>query len=768
MAGIRNPREPAQPLSADDERAASVVPVLARLDLHERADALRAAHVETYPAGALVVREGDAADAFYVVLSGRLQVAAERETDTPLPLAELGPGTWFGEQALLAPGGRRSASVRALEPLRCAVIPRAAFTAHIAPANRTRFDEAAVENLRSRQLRSLDALRDLDPKRQLHGGVTRVSIQPGDVVFARGDEADAVYFVLDGIAVAVRDESGGTCALARLGPGQCFGELGVLESRTRQASVMAETVLEVLRVEAALFRELFAAHPPLRDFLGTLQRVYALADGRRLSVYSGNVDGRPSVSTVCGDPAGDCVVSTKILGEDVIVLSRGGAAPADTVTSIFRFPDRPAVRELRLAPLERSPQGTVRRAKLVGVVVRGIGPDVGPLYTRVLSGTELGATELKRFAQTGYLGGAAEVRDPTRVCHCLGLTRTDVLTAAGEHGATLGAVGTATGVGMVCGACQPVVEDLLRTTADSPTTPRPTASAAADTVAHGTPIPVARCPEITFDADAIREVCGATFFQLLVAASLFASAGERFMIRHVGRAAAAIEDPALTPHIEAFLAQESNHVTVHAPLNALVVDEIFPGSSGLQRLHTGLPQYLDRLPEGIALAFCAAIEHAADCFFSVFFERYFGTGSDAGHVGTDPALYDATARSGLADLFVWHGAEELAHRHVAFDVMQARGTRYAERVIGFALLVTHSTALGIPAVVGVRRRSTRWKRRGRSKDHFRDLARTVGRTFGFLRPGFHPRKAKYPFTDALEREMGRHPLDPRDGGSTTT
>ncbi len=765
MTGSPDPRDPSQPLSAEDVRAASAVPVLARLDPLERADTLRAAHVETYPSGALVVREGDTADAFYVVLAGRLQIAAERDSGPPLPLAELGPGTWFGEQALLAAGGRRTASVRAIEPLRCAVIPRPAFTAHIAPANRAAFDEAAVENLRSRQLRSLDALRDLDPARQIHGGVTRVPYRPGDAVFERGADADAVYFVLDGIAVVVRNEPGGTCALARLGPGQCFGELGVIEARARQASVMAETDLAVLRIEATLFRELFAAHPPLRDFLGTLQRIYALADGRRLSVYSGDVDGRPSVSTVCGDPAGDCVISTKILGEDVIVLARGGASPADTVTSTFRFPDRAAVRELRLAPLERGDQGTVRRARLLGVVVRGIGPDVGPLYARVLSGAELGATELKRFAQTGYLGGAAEVRDPSRVCHCLGLARADVLSAATEHGATLGAVGMATGAGMVCGACQPVVEEILRATIDPTAAPRPAASTVPETMAHEAPIPVARCPVITFDADAVREVCGATFFQLLIAASLFASAGERFMIRHVGRAAAAIDDPALTAHVEAFLAQESNHVTVHTPLNTLVVEQIFPGSPGLQRLHAGLPHYLDRLPEGIALAFCAAIEHAADSFFSVFFERYYGTGPDAGHFDTDPALHEPAVRSGLADLFVWHGAEELAHRHVAFDVMQARGARYAERAIGLALLVAHSTGLGVPAVVAIRRRAAGWRRRGRTADHLRDLARTVGRTLGFLRPGFHPRETEYPFTAALEREVSRHPIDPHDSGS---
>jgi CRP-like cAMP-binding protein len=59
----------------------------------------------TLPRGAVVVREGDPADAFYVLLSGHLQAAAGGRI-----VRELTEGDGFGEIALLQ-GGRRTATV---------------------------------------------------------------------------------------------------------------------------------------------------------------------------------------------------------------------------------------------------------------------------------------------------------------------------------------------------------------------------------------------------------------------------------------------------------------------------------------------------------------------------------------------------------------------------------------------------------------------------------------------------------------------------------
>lgn len=76
--------------------------------------------VRQLDAGDVLFREGDAADAMYLLLSGRLKVYASNDSAREVVYNELAPGELFGE--MLLDGGQRSASVRALEPSDCLVV----------------------------------------------------------------------------------------------------------------------------------------------------------------------------------------------------------------------------------------------------------------------------------------------------------------------------------------------------------------------------------------------------------------------------------------------------------------------------------------------------------------------------------------------------------------------------------------------------------------------------------------------------------------------
>jgi len=75
------------------------------------------AGMETHPAGAVIVREGDPGDRVYFVHSGRVQVVKRPPGEPEVKLAEFGPGDFFGEMSLVE-SVARSASVIALEPTR--------------------------------------------------------------------------------------------------------------------------------------------------------------------------------------------------------------------------------------------------------------------------------------------------------------------------------------------------------------------------------------------------------------------------------------------------------------------------------------------------------------------------------------------------------------------------------------------------------------------------------------------------------------------------
>lgn len=82
-------------------------------------------NVKQYPAHAVIINEGDAADSLFIVLAGRVKVYAANEAGKEVILSTLGPGEYVGELAL--DGDVRSASVMTLEPTRCAVVTGASL-----------------------------------------------------------------------------------------------------------------------------------------------------------------------------------------------------------------------------------------------------------------------------------------------------------------------------------------------------------------------------------------------------------------------------------------------------------------------------------------------------------------------------------------------------------------------------------------------------------------------------------------------------------------
>lgn len=78
--------------------------------------------VESCGAGEVIIREGEASDSLYVVLSGGLEV-----TRNGARLADLSPGTHFGEMALLNQRPR-TATVTTRKPSRLLVMDRSAFS----------------------------------------------------------------------------------------------------------------------------------------------------------------------------------------------------------------------------------------------------------------------------------------------------------------------------------------------------------------------------------------------------------------------------------------------------------------------------------------------------------------------------------------------------------------------------------------------------------------------------------------------------------------
>jgi CRP/FNR family cyclic AMP-dependent transcriptional regulator len=76
------------------------------------------------------------------------------------------------------------------------------------------------------------------------------TVEPGETVFDEGDSGDRLYVIQSGEIELIREGVGSSRVVARVGPGDFFGELGVVLGRpctTRAVAVRTTRVLELDR-----------------------------------------------------------------------------------------------------------------------------------------------------------------------------------------------------------------------------------------------------------------------------------------------------------------------------------------------------------------------------------------------------------------------------------------------------------------------------------------------------------------------------------------
>jgi NTE family protein len=234
----------------------SKLPFFGGMSMAHLAQVRQACSEVDYEAGKTVFTAGDQPEAFYIVLSGRLQVwSGGNQVDL---IGEIGPGELFGERALIL-DEPRSATIRAVEDSRLLVITRDAFEKYIVTNPQTRTHLEGV-----RRLRRVDTISkqppfsfvDPDELLGLEKHLEERSYDRGEVVFSIGDPGDALYFVLSG-EFEVRLGEGEGQVVGFLGPPNSFGESAMLLNEPRSATIKATTRSRLLILKRGPFEHFF-------------------------------------------------------------------------------------------------------------------------------------------------------------------------------------------------------------------------------------------------------------------------------------------------------------------------------------------------------------------------------------------------------------------------------------------------------------------------------------------------------------------------------
>ena len=184
---------------------------LASLDDGARQRLAARVSTRTYTPGDTIIRRGEPGDECFLLRSGLAEIEVESPSD--LPLLRIGPGTLFGEAALVSDIPRQ-ATVRAVEPCTVLVVGRDDFVElletdpdmarRVADLVRLRDRPARVEGIEEHHRVSADAERFVVLKDRVHGRYFQLS-ELGWFVWQR---LDGTRNVRD-LAVAYLNEHGG-------------------------------------------------------------------------------------------------------------------------------------------------------------------------------------------------------------------------------------------------------------------------------------------------------------------------------------------------------------------------------------------------------------------------------------------------------------------------------------------------------------------------------------------------------------------------------
>jgi predicted metal-dependent hydrolase len=226
---------------------------------------------------------------------------------------------------------------------------------------------------------------------------------------------------------------------------------------------------------------------------------------------------------------------------------------------------------------------------------------------------------------------------------------------------------------------------------------------------------------------------------------LLLPAGEKWFVDVYRQALPLITDEQLREDVKGFMGQEAVHSRAHAVVLDHLADQGIDASPYTRRIEWMFGHVLGDRPFGRRapswfrpfwlrqrLAVIAAIEH-----FTAVMGMWVIDSPGLDRAGADPVMLD---------LLRWHGAEEVEHRSVAFDLYQHLSGSYVRRLqtmLGAVTMMTYLWIQGTRFLIhadpthppkATWRHLWRSTRTGRMPE-VKDLALAVPR---YLRPAFHP------------------------------
>ena len=217
-------------------------------------------NVHTPDKGEVVFAKNDYTNSFYTIVEGYVELAIDEESENKI---RINKGQFFGEMSLIS-GRRRSATVYASENCILIESPRRTINKLInsIDAVKALSDKAFILRAIHSQFAPNSKVEDLE------GIVESAELRhfsSNDVLFNEGDLGDELHLVRSGSLTVSRNIGGRDVVLSYVPAGNYVGEMGLLGSSTRKATITAAVPTETVVMKSAPFLELLNRDPDLKQ-----------------------------------------------------------------------------------------------------------------------------------------------------------------------------------------------------------------------------------------------------------------------------------------------------------------------------------------------------------------------------------------------------------------------------------------------------------------------------------------------------------------------
>lgn len=220
---------------------------------------------ESFAAGEIIFRQGDAPDKFYIITSGNVNIIYRASSGRDVLINKLRAGDYFGEIGM-SRNTLRAATVQAETAVSVMAMRQQTFTSWLnqSDLNRDEIDRlikkrttngpplTAYESEPEQPITPLMNTKELRKQFTHHQDESILQNFDADkIILEEGETAECFYIIIEG-EVEIIEKDGTQIALLK--SGDYFGEMGVMEDKLRTATARTRTPVQVIIFNRNMFK----------------------------------------------------------------------------------------------------------------------------------------------------------------------------------------------------------------------------------------------------------------------------------------------------------------------------------------------------------------------------------------------------------------------------------------------------------------------------------------------------------------------------------